>query len=241
MDLIPSHNKNVTLDKPGSETRKYGMELESVFGQMLEQVGQLGQFCKQSFQKTQEDISSLQDTNETMGIALTELIQDKPRIENAIITQNSITNSIMIALKMTKDEIERIAIKELETRNYSEEQVTAMEEWRRAAEPRITISEDCTRRAKEFSEKLQGELNYIVPIIKRLSNYEVEKQDTSEEIRKLKAEITQMKKTQEFTADQDVQLLKKQVEELLDAKSELFATQLAMDSAIQTLQSQNKR
>ena len=68
-----------------------------------------------------------------------------------------------------------------------------------------------------------------------------QKNKTSEEIRKLKAEITQMKKTQEFTADQDVQLLKRQVKELLDAKSELFATQLAMDSAIQSLQNQDKR
>lgn len=233
-----SQNQNLIKREP--EILKYGMELESVFGQMVEQVGQLGQYCRQQFKDTKNSITSLQETNESMGTALTELIMDRPRINNALETQNNIINSVMTALKMTKEEVERVALFEEQTRNYAEQQVMAMDEWRANAEPKILAAEDCTKRVKEASEKLQAEFSQCIPIIKRLANYEVEKQDTNDEIRKLKAEITQMRKTQELS-NKDIQLLQNQVKELLDVKCELQGTQLAQDAAIQKLQDQHTK
>ena len=237
-----SQAQNLPINRLGNgERSSFGSEMESMFGQMIDQIGQLGQYCKFSFKDTQASIAALESTNEALGVAVTELIQDKSQFENAIITQANLVNSTMQALKMTKDEVERISTLMTQFSQYCGEEIRSMEEWRLSAEPKILNTEENARKIRDYTEKLQADMSSWIPVMKRLSNYDMERQELLEELRKLKTEVIQIKKTQELFSDKDVELLKKQVKELLDAKSDLYAKQLVTTTAIQKLQAQERK
>ena len=103
----PSSDQGHSLNVINSNTHTNGqMEIESIFGTMIRQVGMIGQMCRDNFTETRTRIEALEDKSNLVNDALQALVNKDQEVTDIVRNQVTFNEAASHALNWLKSTIE---------------------------------------------------------------------------------------------------------------------------------------